>query len=140
MTTDIYRGTTHLGTLQVDESGYTLKPISDSTLKALLDRSFREGVHRFRDVHDENRQIIVREPIKPEHPGFPLALFEWLRSQGLDVRIRHPEVDEEIRLLLAKLPDNQLIKGQVLQQLSSMNYLEKTFIIEKLKEKFGLPK
>lgn len=138
MIVDVYRGKDRVGTLRLDRSSHNVERTSDKSFSGLIDRAFRSGIDRLRDIVHDGAHSVVREPVKPNEPGFALALIEWLRRRGFEVRIRHPEVDKEIRSILANLPNDQPLKGKILNELPTMSYLEKTFILTKLQEKLGI--
>ena len=133
---DIFRGGERLGVIRFSGTVPTLEHVKDQTLSDFVERSLTSGIDRFRDIHEDKTFRTVREPITKDDPGFPLAFLEWLRRHGFDVRERHPEVDEEINLLLRRLPDETL-KSKVAAELPSMNYLEKTLILESLRRRFS---
>lgn len=105
-------------------------------LKNFIADSIRERqIHAFRDIHDlkENTSAIIAAPIDISDPLFPLALRDFLLAHGYDVRERIEEEEEEIRKSLEFFPDSEE-KQDMLKRLPDMTRLEKTFILEKLKE------
>ena len=139
MIADISKHNQRLGTLNFGDDGkLTFEGEIDRELAAFVKQSLERGITRSKDIRKGTAQVIVEEPISSDNQLFPLAFIEWLSSHGYDVTVRHPEVDQEIEKLLGNIPDTpdtHELKDKIRAELPSMNYLEKTFILEKLKEK-----
>mgnify|MGYP001613033970 FL=1 len=74
----------------------------------------------------------MREKVLSSHPLFGLALRQWLEYQGYEVVDLHPETDNELSKLLEQSPLD--IQEKVKPFLSTASYLEKTYLIESLRE------
>lgn len=110
-------------------------------LQALIDRVVAVGVPTLLDFHKPDRsEIVMAERLVPrEDPVFPLALKQYLERKGYRVEIAHPEVDAEIEELLATFPDDNPDKRDILARLPAMTHLEKTAILEGLRNLDEIP-
>lgn len=80
----------------------------------------------------KNVLSIIKRRVSKDDPNFHLAFKQFLERKGYDVEEKHPEVEKEIRQLLADFPDEDLDKQDILKRLPDMSYLEQTIILEGL--------
>lgn len=108
----------------------------DQQFKDFVLNSVKSGIKRLVDVHSPNGKEIsmVEEMVSGNDVGFPLALKEFIERNGCNVIEQHPEIEEEIKKLLADFPDDNADKIDILKRLLEMSYLEQTIILEGLKK------
>jgi hypothetical protein len=134
---DILRDGVHLGHLLIE--GDTAMFEGDSAVKSLVYGAVRDGIPRWKEITLSDSKRIVEEAITKDDPHFDLALVVWLRREGYDVLEDHSEVDLAIEKLLGQLPAAekwQKIKVETQKELPQANFLEKTYLLEKLREVF----
>lgn len=134
MIIDILKNNTYLGTLKFEENVPIFEGKCDEKLRKFVERSLKTGISCFRDVRIDSESSIIEEDVAKDDPLYTLAFTEWLKRHDYEVRQQHPEVDKEIHELAQKIPDDNPVKKQILKELGGMNYLEKTFILKKLKK------
>lgn len=132
MTADIFRHGARLGRLTLGE-GRTEWSGGDETVRLLVDAAGRDGVEIFSHMSIPGRRDLVRNRIAPADPSFPTAVFEMLRERGYRIVELHPEVDAEITRLAERIPPEHPVRRQLNELLPTMTYLEKTYILEKLR-------
>ena len=104
----------------------------EENFRQFVTESVAKGITALRDLHHGNIHIKVREKVLSNHPLFGLALRQWLEHQGYEVVDLHPETDKELSELLIKFrPD---VQQKIEPLLPTASYLEKTYLIEKLRE------
>lgn len=136
MEIEIFKDNNKLGELDFDEENNPLfKNGFDEKLKTLIEEYAKKGITRLIDVKSNSSNIIIEEPVSRSDPNFQLAFKEWLGRYGYEIKEPRPETDEEIKKLANAVPNEEL-KNKILEELPKMTYLEKTFILETLKEKF----
>ncbi|MBI4120385.1 MAG: hypothetical protein HY454_02865 [Parcubacteria group bacterium] len=136
MTISVLRNNKYLGTLDFDASNAPVWQNGfDDELADFVRQSLEKGIIRLRDIETDSGRVIIKEPIRQTDPLFPLAFKEWLRGHGYLVREEHPETDERIKQSLNQFPNDWPAKTKILNELSNMSHLEKTFILEKLEDK-----
>jgi hypothetical protein len=134
---DILRDGVHLGHLLIEGDTATFE--GDSTVKSLVYGAVRDGIPRWKEITLPDQKRIVEEAITKDDPHFDLAMVVWLRREGYDVSEDHSEVDSAIEKLLGQLPADEKwkkIKADAQKELPKANFLEKTFLLEKLRESF----
>lgn len=128
------RDGTYVGTLTGDERSCRLQATTDTRTRMLFERALHDGTPQYTDHRHGTASTIVRRTLHPGEPGFSLALVHHLRRSGLNVQIHHPELDAEIRSLLAHADGDRAAAVRLLRELPEMTYLERTFLLKKLRD------
>jgi hypothetical protein len=101
--------------------------------EAFMKSALQEGITRLDDHHSENGESVLVEVLTDKNdPLFELACIEWLCRKGYIAIAHHPEIDEDIRKMIALIRDNEGLKNRILRELPKMTYAEKTFFIDYL--------
>ena len=114
------------------------KPIFDGVEDAdfldFVKLAEKRGITRFIETYDDaNDQFVFSEaPVNQSDPNYHLAFIKYLERNNYDVIDEHPEVDDEINLLLQKYPADEN-KKQLITKLSQMSYLQKSFLLDELR-------
>src|SRR3989344_6442016 len=124
-----------LGIIEISSTNeVSFLPGMDSSLTSLVTSSLGKGLTRFVDIDlaEEKRRVIVEQAVKKTDPNFPIALKEYLARAGYEVQEIYPEIEGEIKSLLANFPEDEDIQ-KILQRLPDMSHLEQTFLLEELR-------
>ncbi len=109
---------------------------ADDRCKTFVNKLITEGVPSVLHLHDDKRLTAVFRNTLPHEKKFQFELTKALTAGGYEIYKDMHELDQQIKQLVNCLPDGEKIKKDVLANLSSMSYLEKTYIKAKLEEKF----
>ncbi len=103
----------------------------------MIQKLIRDGVPRLRHDQSAQEDIISIEMVKDSDANFVYALREHLIKIGFDVVERHPEMEVEIKSILADFPDSNPDKKDILADLESMSYLEQTALLKGLRSELN---
>ncbi len=139
MRAQIFKNNASLGELSFFADG---RPdfLGDETTGKFIREAHKRGITVVRDIPVSEGRAIVEGPAEKDDSHYPLAFVEWLRRQGYEVLLEHPDVDEELLRLTEKLEsdaDGALLKGKIEEILRDANFLEKTFLLEQLRKRFA---
>ena len=130
----IYFENKELGRITFQQGqGIQIQSINDENLRLLLEQSTRHGVRASRDVPISFRERLkIQGLVRPTDEFFPFALASFLERHGYVMR-EFRDVDSELTELIKELPDDHALKKQFTGWLSTASYLEKTYLIAKLR-------
>lgn len=133
MTFAVLHAGKEVGHISLDErNALSFEGYVNNEFRQFVQDSIAKGITALRDLHHKNIRIKVIERVTADHSLFGLALRQWLEHQGYEVVDLHPETDTELVELLAKSPRD--VQQKVEPLLPTASYLEKTYLIEKLRE------
>ncbi len=123
----------YIGTLSVATTVSIVESASDE-LTSLVAGIQKDGIQARREILEKDQRTIIEVPITVLEKDFELSLIEWLQRKGFTVVWDTSDLDQEIILQVGLLSDQEN-KEKILKELPTMNYLEKTYILDILKIK-----
>ena len=113
-----------------------LDNFKDENILNIIKNSEKNGISYVRYVHREDEHTSLFEKSFPVDSNFFFELIKLIKNNGYEIYEEVLEINKEINELLDLLPEDNEIRKDILKNLADMNYLEKTYLKDKLKEKF----
>ncbi|MFC1662704.1 hypothetical protein ACFL04_00880 [Patescibacteria group bacterium] len=131
---NIYFHNRHLGSITIDQKGKVAVKGEDN-FKSTVKEAMSAGITVLVDKPIKKGRVMVEQKTDSQDPNFGLALIQWLKRKGYMAIRERPELDDQIRKLIKKIPDDNPAKQKIIAELPGMTTLEKTYLISKLSEK-----
>jgi|GEM_PF-6308134 len=124
-------------TIKCNPDNIEFEDIQDEKFRSWLKEQISGGITQTKEVYnpDSKTYSIIEGPIEKNDANYCLVLKDFLKRSGYVVIEKHPEIEEEIKEILKKIPDDNEDKKIILEKLHNLSYLEQTTILEELKSK-----
>jgi len=109
--------------------------LKDEVILNIIKDARKDGIQYLEYVYSNNKCVSILKKSFPADDSFINELIKLIKKNDYEIYEEVVELNQEISSLLSFLPEETTIKKDILEDLSNMNYLEKTYIKYQLEKK-----
>lgn len=108
--------------------------VKDEKIRGFIEGLLESGVLAMRETYkrDDDRFTMIAGRVFPGMPFFELDLKKVLETKEYIVRERDLKGEDEIKVLLEGIPDDNEDKKWVLENLPNLSYLQRIYLMREL--------